>query len=718
MSGPDRENSHQHMQGGGLLEQLYFPVTGALAAAVLALVIFWSWDWFVPLVEHKAGEALGRRVTLAHLHVQIGRVTRITADDVRIDEPEGFDSLPPFATAAHLMVGVNLWHLLGGRLDLPVIALDAPVVELDARGDGEANYHFSHGKKSGGKAGGGKEASTPLPRIGELNINDGHLHLVHAGLRSDMRAEVHTTPGRDRAGPRIVADVRGTYTGQAITGRFSGGALVSLMDRAQPYPIDVAVQHGPTELTLVGSVEDPLSFSGARLRLTLAGPDMSLLYPLTGVIIPQTPAYHVAGSLDYLDRRIRFHDFEGTVGSSDLGGTLRIDPHQAVTFVDTDLHSRHVDLADLGGFFGATPGEHPSTAQQAAEEKAHEASGAVLPTAPISLPRLRATNVHLAYHGDHIENRHTPLDNIDVLLDVRDGAIDVHRLNFGVGSGRLASSGTFVPEGDGVNARIRIDMEEIDLSRLMKALGNYQGQGTIGGHITIHGRGRSLAEIVGSGNGGVTMALDEGGDISAILPDLVGLEFGKALLSVLGLPARTDLKCLIVDMPLQEGVFHTHTLLLETGDTRTVGKGDVSFSNNTIDYALMTRSRHFAIASLPGPLYITGALKHPRITPGAEVIGRALASVLTGFVFSPVGLLPTIEAGVGEKSACASALREVETNPAAGIAPHARHPGQRRAGGRAAPARQAAAGGKDYDGLSRAERDYIHSVWARRMAAH
>lgn len=402
---------------------------------------------------------------------------------------------------------------------------------------------------------------------------------------------------------------------------------------------------------------------------------MSLLYPLTGVVIPQTPAYHVAGGLDYVDGRVRFHEFEGTVGSSDLGGTISVDPHQAVTFVDTDLHSRHVDLADLGGFFGATPGDHPSTAQQAAEQKAHEASGAVLPTTPINMPKLKATNVHLAYHGDHIENQHVPLDNIDVLADIRDGTIDVHHLNFGVGKGQLASSGTFVPQGNGVDARIRIDMERIDLARLMQAMGrNLHGQGIIGGHIMVHGHGQSLAQIVGSGNGGVTVALDEGGDISAILPDLLGLELGKALLSALGLPARTDLKCLIADMPLESGVFHTRTMLMETGDTRTVGKGDIKFSNNTIDYTLLTHSRHFAIASFPGPLYITGPLKSPSIRPGAEIIGRAVASVLTGFVFSPIGLLPTIEGGVGKNSSCASAIRDVNENPAAGIAPHASRP--------------------------------------------
>lgn len=706
MPQPEPKNSTARR---GVLAQIRFPVLGVLAIAIMALVIFWSWDWFIPIVERRAGAALGRKVTVAHLHVHIGRVIRVSADDVRIDEPDGFEKLPPFATADHLMVGLNLWHLLEGRIDLPVIALDRPVVELNAPRGGRANYQFPD---SGGSSSGG------MPRIGELNINDGALHLVHAGLRSDMRAQVHTTPGKGDIEPRIVADIRGTYTGQAIIGHFSGGALVSLADRTKPYPVDVDVRHGPTRLTLAGSVDDPIAFRGARLRLTLAGPDMSLLYPLTGVVIPQTPAYHVAGGLDYVDGRVRFHEFEGTVGSSDLGGTLSVDPHQAVTFVDTDLHSRHVDLADLGGFFGATPGDHPSTAQQAAEEKAHEASGAVLPTTPINMPRLKATNVHLAYHGDHIENRHVPLDNIDVLADIRDGTIDVHHLNFGVGRGRLASSGTFVPQGNGVDARIRIDMEQIDLARLMQAMGrNLHGQGIIGGHIMVHGHGQSLAQIVGSGNGGITVALDEGGDISAILPDLLGLELGKALLSALGLPARTDLKCLIADMPLNEGVFHTRTMLLETGDTRTVGKGDIKFTNNTIDYTLLTHSRHFAIASFPGPLYITGPLKSPHIRPGAEIIGRAVASVLTGFVFSPIGLLPTIEGGVGKNSSCASAIHDVNENPAAGIAPHASRPVRHGSHARAR-ASHATAPSVGSGGLSAAERARIHAAWAKKMAAH
>ncbi|RFP00400.1 lipopolysaccharide biosynthesis protein [Novacetimonas hansenii] len=750
-------------------------LAGSLCVAVLALVILWSWDWFIPLVERRAGAAIHRKVTIAHLHVHPGRVIRVGADDVRIEQPTGFDDLPPFATARRLDVSIRWWPLLwGGGLDLPLIALDTPVVEIRERADGSTNYDFSapdtkpdpgtKGTKTpdaasaavkatgttatskadgttstttaqpdamtgGGTPSKGASATTDgdattIPRIGAIRIANGQLHVVHAGLHTDMRGAVRTTDPANGQDARLLVDAQGTYVRQAITGHFSGGTLVSLQNRTQPYPVDLDIRHGATRLTLRGTIDDPLTLAGARLRLSLAGPDMSLLYPLTGVVIPQTPPYRVVGNLDYSAAHIRFRDLDGHVGSSDLGGNLSIDPHQAVPFVDADLHSRRVDLADLGGFFGATPGDKPSTAQQQAEARAHASSNAVLPSTPINMPRLRATNVHFAYHGDHIENRHTPLDNIDVLADIRDGVIDVHHLNFAVGSGTLASNGTFTPHGDAVEARIGIDLVRINLSRLMQAAGRFQGSGIFGGHLAIHGTGTSLAGIVANGDGGMTVALDQGGDISAVLPDLLGLELGKALLSILGLPAKTDLKCMVADMPLRQGVLDTRTFLIETGDTRTVGKGSLDFRNNTIDYALSTDSRHFAVGSFPGTLHITGLLKKPSIVPGTETIARAVGSVLLGVV-TPVALLPTIEAGVGKQSLCAQAIRQMQDNPASGKAPVAGRPQAVRrhqaAVGRRGTGKQATAtratGIRGAGQLSAAERARIRAVWAARLKA-
>ena len=44
---------------------------------VALLIFFWNWDWFIPLVEADASSTLGRKVTLEHLHVRLGRTTLI-----------------------------------------------------------------------------------------------------------------------------------------------------------------------------------------------------------------------------------------------------------------------------------------------------------------------------------------------------------------------------------------------------------------------------------------------------------------------------------------------------------------------------------------------------------------------------------------------------------------------------------------------------------------
>ncbi len=48
--------------------------------------------------------------------------------------------------------------------------------------------------------------------------------------------------------------------------------------------------------------------------------------------------------------------------------------------------------------------------------------------------------------------------------------------------------------------------------------------------------------------------------------DLSGLEFGNALLSLLGIPQRTTIECLIADAKLQNGVVRPEPLVLDTAE--------------------------------------------------------------------------------------------------------------------------------------------------------
>jgi AsmA family protein len=638
-------------------------------AAIAALVAFWNWDWMIPFVEDRASSALGRRVTIAHLHVQLGRVTTVRADDVRIANPADFPEQGDFAQIARLGMQADVMAYIRSReIVLPEIVLERPEVQARQTADRKNNYTLGFDRGSAG----------PTAKIGDLRISDGQAHVVIPSLKADfaLRMATREAPAAARGtatpGSRIVVDAKGTYAGQPVTGQLVGGALLSLRDAQRPYPVDLKLVNGATHVSLTGTLTDPLTFGGADLKLELAGADMRDLYHLTGIPIPETPAYRVTGQLDYADNKFRFRGFRGVVGSSDLRGTIEEDPGEERPMVTADLASAKVDLADLGGFIGTTPGRL-STANQSAAQKQElartEASPKLLPNTPISLPKLRAADVKLRYRGEHILGRSVPLDNLVVNLSIVNGKIALEPISFGVGRGRIAGTVALDGSGDVIRAKAAVDFEHVDVARLMAATHMFGGAGAIGGHADIVTSGNSLAQMLGNGDGGARLLMI-GGDLSALLVDLSGLEFGNALLSALGLPQRTPVECMIADFSLQKGLFNTRTLLMVTQEANVQGTGSVNLRNETIDYKLNTKAAHFSIGSLHTPINIKGPLKSPSIRPevGELAVRGGLAGALA-VLMPPLAILPTIEFGQDESHECAARISSLSGSERAKAAP-------------------------------------------------
>ncbi len=630
-------------------------IFGTFIVAMAALAVLWNWNWFKPLVEAQASTALGRKVTIGQLHVALGRVIVVTADDVVVANPDGFPQDQPFADIGSLSVGADVMSYVRNRLlVLPEIDVRHPVIAATQLTNGEANWNFAFPDAKPG------EKPSASPQIGDLQIADGHAHLVSPKLKADVQMVIGTTPQQDGHEGSLHVDASGTYAGQKITGRFVGGTLLSLRDAATPYPIDLHVANGATHVDLVGSVEDPMKFAGAKLKLDFAGQDMSQLFPLTGVPIPQTPPFRITGALDIAGHTVKFHNFAGQVGSSDLEGNIDVTPGADRPLVVADLQSRNVDLTDLGGFIGSAPGRQgtPNETEAQREQTARaEASPKLIPDTPISMPKIRAADVRLKYRGVKIEGRSMPLDNIVADLTITDGDVTLKPLSFGVGSGEIVSNISLSPQGQGVRAKADVDFKRVDLSRLMAATHVFHGGGVIGGSANIESAGASLSQILADGNGGMRLFMS-GGDLSALLVDISGLEFGNALLSALGIPNEARVRCFIGDWTLNHGLLDTKVLALDTSEADVHGTGNINLARETIDYSLKTQANHFTIGTLPTPIDITGTFKHPSIRPEvAPLAERAGAAIGLGILFPPLALLPTIQLGLGDHNDCARLVR-------------------------------------------------------------
>jgi len=631
-----------------------------LPILLIAVVIGGGWFWItrhlVPLVEARASAAIGRPVSIGQIHISPGRITTITADDVVIDNPPGWPAdSAKLAMVPRLVVTFDLWrYVMHRQIDIPSIDVQRPQLLIGELPNHAANYHLA----IGGGAGSGT-------RIGELRIEGGRIHAVLDPLRANFEVAVQTQGTRSGT-PTLLAEAHGTYAAQPIQARLEGGAVLGLGDSATPWPIDLRLEHGRTRARLHGTIADPMALTGARLQLTVAGASLDQLRPLIGIALPETPPYRLAGALDFAEHKVRLSDIRGQVGTSDLEGSLAIDPGTERPVLSANLASRSVNLADLGGFVGGKSG--PETPKE-------EAAPGLLPNIPINVPQFRYADVHLRYHAGRIQGRSMPLDDLVAALDIVNGQVSVHPVSFGVGEGRISVKARLDPMGREIRADAEVDFQSLDLARLMTATHAFGGAGVLSGSARIVGTGNSLAGIVANGDGEVLVGM-AGGDLSALLVDLSGLELGNAVLSALGLPKRTDVECLIADFALQRGVLRTRALILDTSAAIVGGTGSVDMRNDAVRLQLRTVPKHFSIGSLPGPLNISGTLKHPRIVPGAQTVARIGIAGALAAILPPLAVLPTIQFGTADHHRCDALLLQAR-QVAPGTKPPAPHEGRR-----------------------------------------
>lgn len=631
---------------------------GALGVVLIALMLFWDWNWLKPLIEARASAALGREVTLSHFDMRLSRTPLVTLDGIAVANPVGFDGDKTFATAERLQLSFDAWAAAKGRIVIPSIDIVKPRGELRALPDGKANWQLGVSKDSGQAAG------ARSPDIGNLVIRDGRIRFVDPRRKADFSAVIRTEEPPGAAEPRLVVEAKGTYDAQPIDAKFSGASLLSLRDAKRPYPVDLDARNGATHIRLTGTLREPLRLAGADLKLTLEGDDLDALSPLIGIPLAPTPPYSLTGRLDYADGRIRFRDFDGRVGDSDLSGHFDVDPRGGERpRIDAVLASKRVVLDDLGGFIGATPGRTDTPGRSAAQKAEHAremASPKLLPDTPLNVPDIRSADFHIRYEGKRIEGRSMPLDDLVADFTIENGKVTLAPLSFGVGEGEIASHIEFDARKNPAHANASIEFREVDLRRLMKSTRIFEGAGKIGGRAYLDTSGNSLADMLGRGNGELKLFMS-GGDISALLVDLAGLDLGNSILSALGIPQRTQIRCMVSDFELKKGELLTRTFFLDTTQANIVGTGKVDLRSERIDYRIETEPKHFSVGALPAPIDIDGPLKSPSIGPDAGALAaRTGPSAVLGILLTPLAaLIPTIQLGLGEDNDCTGSIAAV-----------------------------------------------------------
>jgi hypothetical protein len=405
-----------------------------------------------------------------------------------------------------------------------------------------------------------------------------------------------------------------------------------------------------------GTLTDPGRLAALDLKLQLAGASMAQLYPLTGVVLPETRPFATAGRLHGTPARgttgahWTYENFTGKVGASDLAGTLRYQSGKARPQLQGELVSKQLHLTDLAPLIGAD--SNASRAQRGVATV--QPAGKVLPNEKFKTGRWTAIDADVRFSGQRIlRDKQLPIDHLVTHLTLKDGVLTLSPLKFGIAGGSLAAQLQLDSRREPLAADLTLTAGQIKLKQLFPTLDSMRASvGEIHGNATLKGSGNSVAALLASTNGQLKLGVRDG-TVSKFLLEAAGLNLGSVVLTQLFGDKQVALRCAVGDFVIQHGVMQTRKFVIDTEDATLRMTGAIRLGGEQLALKIVPETKGVRLISLRTPLYLTGSFKQPQVEVNKGVLALRAGSALALAVFAPVAsaLIPLINVGA-DNNAC------------------------------------------------------------------
>ncbi|WP_324743878.1 AsmA family protein [Pseudomonas veronii] len=667
-----------------------------LSIAVVGLfLLFFDWNRIKPPLNAKVSEELHRPFAInGNLAVVWRRELdeggwrawvpwpHVIAEDLSLGNPD-WSKTPQMVTLKRVELRISPLALLVQRVVIPRIDLVEPSAELQRLADGRANWVFTFDPKDPNA-----EPSAWVVDIGAIGFDKGHVTLDDQTLKTQLDVIIDPL-GKPIPFSEIVGDadakkvlekgaapqdyafglkVKGRYHGQTLDGSGKIGGLLALQDAAKPFPLQAQVSVADTRIAVAGTLTDPLNLGALDLRLKLAGASLGNLYPLTGVTLPDSPAYSTDGRLiaqlhQASGATFRYDNFNGKIGDSDIHGNLAYVASQPRPKLSGTLVSNQLLMADLAPLIGADS----NAKQKARGGMGKQPATKVLPVEAFRTERWRDMDADVEFTGKRIvHSTDLPFTDLYTHLVLTDGELSLQPLRFGVAGGKLDAqirlNGRITP----MEGRAKLTARNFKLKQLFPTFEPMKTSfGELNGDADIAGRGNSVAALLGSANGDLKMLINDGA-ISRGLMEIVGLNVGNYVVGRLFGDKEVKINCAAADFGIKTGLATTRLFVFDTENAIVYIDGTANMASEQLDLTITPESKGFRLFSLRSPLYVNG----PFIKPNAGVKAIPLAlrgagMVALGVIAGPAaGLLALVAPSGDVPNQCAPLLQQMKEGKA------------------------------------------------------
>jgi AsmA protein len=526
-------------------------------------------------------------------------------------------------------VSIELLPLLIGRVILPEVHLQRPIINLEIDEQERKNWLLERDQQ--------KEGGSRISILA-LTFDEARLKYDDALREISLESELATyTDG-------VKFKTKGIYHGLPTSAEGRGGPVLALKDTDDPYPLEASGKVGATALKAKGTVTNVAQLTALDLTIDLRGKTMSELYDVIGIALPETTPYATRGRLVKGDHMIRYEKFTGTVGESDIAGTLQFDLGGKRAYMHGAVESKVLNLADLGPLVGT---------DQPKEQ-------GVLPDMPFDSDRWDSIDADVKIVAGSIKRpKQLPLEHLATRIRMRDKVLTLEPFEFGIAGGRIAGTIKMDGQKDPIAGDLALRVKDLELPKFFPTI--KEGQLSIGdfnGLIELTGRGDSVGELLGNANGKVGIYLD-GGKISRFMMELVAMDiWGVARVKLKG-DDNVDIRCAIADFAVKDGLATSNAFVFDTQVVNVEGTATINLKSEEMDVKLNPHPKDRSLASLNSPLYIRGTFGAPKVAPDWKRIGTRGAGAVAMGILSPfLAVLPLMQEGKDKESPCQQLIAE------------------------------------------------------------
>lgn len=627
-------------------------VFAVLVTALLLFVTFADWNAFRGPIGRFASAATGREIVIrGNLDVNPWSWTpRIRVQNLQIGNLPRYRDRGAFASVGNADVSIKLLPLLIGRFDIVKLDLSGADVSLFRESDGVSNWA---GAESRGRP-------LSLPAIRHFSLRDGHIRFEDQKRNLTLDATFTTEESVNRSDPgRFALDGEGRINNQPFQIVFSGAPLLNVR-RDRPYAFSADVHAGATHVVARGAIERPFDFAQWSANVEGTGPDLSDLYPLIGLALPNTPPYALHGRVERNGDRYSMPEVSGRVGDSDLRGNFVASRHEGGRLLLTGaFQTRSLDFDDLMAVLGGAPDTHETASpEQRATAANLETQGRILPDARLDISRVRNMDARVTYRAAHVRSEHVPLRGLALDINLERGLLRLAPMTLELEHGRVGGAVA-------INAREtipRVDMDVRLSNARMESIVALSGPppltGALVGRAQLSGTGASVRQAAANADGTITLVTPHG-EVREAFAELTGINITRGLgLLLTHDQSKIDVRCGVASFRVNNGVARVQSMVFDTETMLIRGEGDVSLRDERMHLSIHGQPKEPRLIRVAAPITIEGPLRAPRVGIDASdaAAQTGIAALLASLVAPIAAVLPFVDTGLAHNADCAALL--------------------------------------------------------------